>query len=70
MQTSRFLVARVPMDTCEMWCIKGFGNVVCSCNFVICTLKYTHLCIRHGVQISGDLKTVAINIGYGFHITI
>jgi hypothetical protein len=21
---------------------RGFGNVVCSCNFVICTVKYTH----------------------------
>jgi len=28
----------------------GFGNVVCNCNFVICTIKYTHLCIRHRVQ--------------------
>jgi hypothetical protein len=23
---------------------RGFGNVVCSCNFVICTVKYTHTC--------------------------
>ncbi len=23
---------------------KGFGNVVYSCNFVICTVKYTHTC--------------------------
>jgi hypothetical protein len=28
------------------------GNVVCNYNFVICTVKYTHLCIRHGVQTS------------------
>jgi len=27
------------MDTC-----RGFGNVVCNCNFVICTVKYTHTC--------------------------
>ncbi len=33
----------------------GFENVVCSCNFVICTVKYTHLCIRHGVQTSNPL---------------
>ncbi len=31
---------------------RGFGNVVCSCNFIICTVKYTHLCITHGVQTS------------------
>ncbi len=31
---------------------RDFGNVVCSCNSVICTVKYTHLCIRHGVQTS------------------
>jgi hypothetical protein len=31
---------------------RGFENVVCSCNFVICTVKYTHLCIRHKVQTS------------------
>jgi hypothetical protein len=31
---------------------RGFGNVVCSCNFVICTVKYTHMCIRHRVQTS------------------
>ncbi len=36
-QTSRFSAARVPMNT---W--GGFGNVVCRCNFVICTVKYTH----------------------------
>jgi hypothetical protein len=36
MQTSRFSAAKGPMDTCE--------NVVCSCNFVICTVKYTHTC--------------------------
>jgi len=23
---------------------KSFGNVVCNCNFVICTIKYTHTC--------------------------
>jgi len=23
---------------------KSFGNVVCNCNFVICTVKYTHSC--------------------------
>jgi hypothetical protein len=23
---------------------RGFGNVVCSCNFVTCTVKYTHNC--------------------------
>ncbi len=23
--------------------------MVCSCSFVICTVKYTHLCIRHGI---------------------
>ncbi len=23
---------------------RGFRNVVCSCNFVICTVKYTHTC--------------------------
>jgi hypothetical protein len=32
------------------------GNVVCSCNFVICTVKYTHLCIRHRVQTSTLIK--------------
>ncbi len=35
---------------------RGFGNVVCSCNSVICTVKYTHLCIRHGVQTSLNAK--------------
>jgi hypothetical protein len=35
---------------------RGFGNGVCSCNFVICTIKYTHLCIRHGVQTSLSMK--------------
>jgi hypothetical protein len=24
--------------------IESFGNVVCNCNFVICTVKYTHTC--------------------------
>ncbi len=23
---------------------KSFGNVICTCNFVICTIKYTHTC--------------------------
>jgi hypothetical protein len=23
---------------------ESFGNVVCNCNFVICTVKYTHTC--------------------------
>jgi hypothetical protein len=23
---------------------RGFGKVVCSCNFVICIVKYTHTC--------------------------
>jgi hypothetical protein len=23
---------------------KSFGNVICNCNFVICTVKYTHTC--------------------------
>jgi len=32
------------MTTCEMWYIERFWNVVCSCNFVICTVKYTHTC--------------------------
>jgi hypothetical protein len=32
------------------------GNVVCTCNFVICIIKYTHLCIRHGVQTSSPEK--------------
>ncbi len=33
------------MDTSGMWYIeRGFENVVCSCNFVICTVKYTHTC--------------------------
>jgi hypothetical protein len=30
-----------------MWNVvykRGFGNVVCNCNFVICTVKYTHTC--------------------------
>jgi hypothetical protein len=29
-----------------MWNVvyRGFGNVVCSCNFVIYTVKYTHTC--------------------------
>ncbi len=43
--TSRFLAARVPMDTCGIWYIERFWkNVVCSCNFVICNVKYTHTC--------------------------
>jgi hypothetical protein len=50
MQTSRFSTARVPMNTCRMWYIERFGNVFWSCNFVICTVQYTHLCIRHRVQ--------------------
>jgi hypothetical protein len=24
--------------------IESFGNVICNCNFVICTIKYTHTC--------------------------
>jgi hypothetical protein len=53
-QTSRFSVARVPMNTCGMWYIERFWKCSCSYNFVICTVKYTHthLCIRHGVQTS------------------
>jgi len=43
-QISRFSAARVPMDTCGMLYIKRFGNVVYNCNFVICTVKYTHTC--------------------------
>jgi hypothetical protein len=43
-QTSRFSAARVSMDTCGMSYIKGFGNVVCNYNFVICTIKlHTHV---------------------------
>jgi hypothetical protein len=36
---------------CDIY--KGFGNVVCSCNFVsmYCQI-HTHLCIRHRVQTS------------------
>jgi hypothetical protein len=49
-QTSRFSVTRVPMNTCGMWYIERFWK--CSCNFVICIVKYTHLCIKHGVQTS------------------
>jgi hypothetical protein len=41
-KTSRFSAARAPMNTCGI--LRGFGNVVCSCNFVICTVKYTHTC--------------------------
>jgi len=41
-QTSRFSVARCLMDTCGMLYKRGFGNVICNCNFVICTIKYTH----------------------------
>jgi hypothetical protein len=48
----RFSVARVPMNTCGMWYIERFWKCSCSYNFVICTVKYTHLCIRHGVQTS------------------
>ncbi len=34
-----------PKKNLAMWYIeRGFGNVVCSCNFVICTVKYTHTC--------------------------
>jgi hypothetical protein len=44
------------MDTCGMWDIKGFGNVVCSCNFVICTIKYTHTC-----ALGTGFKLVLIN---------
>jgi len=40
MQTSRFSMARVLMNTCGMWYIERFWNVVCSCNFVICTHTY------------------------------
>jgi hypothetical protein len=49
-QTSRFSAARVLMNTCGMWYIERFGNVICSCNFVIGIVKYTHLCISHRVQ--------------------
>jgi hypothetical protein len=38
------------------------GNVVCNCNFVICTIKYTHLCIRHGVQTSAKYMFIALVI--------
>jgi hypothetical protein len=41
-QTSRFSAARVPMDTFGMWYIERCWK--CSCNFVICTVKYTHTC--------------------------
>jgi hypothetical protein len=44
MQTSIFSMARVSMNTCGMWYIERFWNVVCSCNFVICIVKYTHTC--------------------------
>jgi hypothetical protein len=52
-QTSRFSTARVPMNTCRMWYTKRFWkNVVCSCNFVICTIKYTHTCaLRTGFKL-------------------
>jgi hypothetical protein len=43
-QTSRFSMARVSMDTCGMSYIKRFENVVCNYNFVICIVKYTHTC--------------------------
>ncbi len=34
-----------PKKNLAMWYIeRGFGNVVCSCNFVICTIKYTYTC--------------------------
>jgi hypothetical protein len=56
-QTSRFSAARVPMDTCGMSYIKRFWN----CNFVICTIKYTHLCIRHRDQTSAHNTTSLIN---------
>jgi hypothetical protein len=56
----KFSAARVPMDTCGMWYI-GFGNVVCSCNFVICIVKYTHLCIRHGVQTSNKVRDSGVD---------
>jgi hypothetical protein len=35
---------------------RGFGNIVCNCNFVICTIKYTHLYIRHRVQTINNLS--------------
>jgi hypothetical protein len=49
-QTSRFSAASVQMNTCEMWYIERFWK--CSCNFVISTVKYTRMCIRHGVHTS------------------
>ncbi len=51
--------AKGPMNTCGMWYIekRGFGNVVCSCNF--CNMYrqiHTQLWIRHGVQTSVTRK--------------
>ncbi len=45
-------ISRVTSSANIKYIYRGFENVVCSCNFVICTVKYTHLCIRHGVQTS------------------
>jgi hypothetical protein len=43
-QTSSLSMAKILMDTCGMWYIVRFAKIVCSCNFVICTIKYTHTC--------------------------
>jgi hypothetical protein len=46
-QTSRISVAKVLMNTCEMWYIKRFWK---------CQI-HTHLCIKHEVQTSNTYDT-------------
>jgi hypothetical protein len=73
-QTSRFSAARVPIDTCGMSYLRGFGNVVCNCNFVICTIKYTHTCaLGRGFklvsQISLESNTRTTQMLASFHFS-
>ncbi len=41
---------------------ESFGNVVCNCNFVICTVKYTHTCVLgRGFNLEKNIKTGSMN---------
>jgi hypothetical protein len=44
--------------------LTAFGNVVCNCNFVICTIKYTHTCAL------GTGFKLVFHIGRTYHMWV